>query len=196
LNAFAIWLDIELVIEEANLRDREVWAGMARRWYDKAAEKSPNVGRIQDHLAVSARPRIVQQLFYYSEALVDRLETILPYVVSPWNERIELQKDSEDERQQSRVSETLTSSGAVIVMAFAEKKGLLGHGGAILTAAGLPTHFIGYCGARSEQNPYTAELTTAAKALEFFPEAVERVTTWKDNTEALDNLTTLSVNQN
>ncbi|KAF7514335.1 hypothetical protein GJ744_000105 [Endocarpon pusillum] len=59
-----------MAIEEVDLRDREVWAGVARMWYDKAADKSPNVGRIQHHLAVLARPNIIQQLFYYTKALV------------------------------------------------------------------------------------------------------------------------------
>lgn len=59
-----------MAIEEANLRDREVWFRVARMWYNKAADSSPNVGRIQHHLAVLARPNIVQQLFYYSKALV------------------------------------------------------------------------------------------------------------------------------
>jgi hypothetical protein len=59
-----------MAIEEADLRDREVWSGVARMWYNKAADKSPNVGRIQHHLAVLARPNVVQQLFYYSKALV------------------------------------------------------------------------------------------------------------------------------
>jgi hypothetical protein len=59
-----------MAIEEADLRDREVWSGVARMWYNEAADKSPNVGRIQHHLAVLARPNIVQQLFYYSKALV------------------------------------------------------------------------------------------------------------------------------
>lgn len=59
-----------MAIEESDMRDREVWAGVARMWYDKAADKSPNVGRIQHHLAVLARPNIVQQLFYYAKALV------------------------------------------------------------------------------------------------------------------------------
>jgi hypothetical protein len=35
-----------MAIEEADLRDREVWSGVARMWYNKAADKSPNVGRI------------------------------------------------------------------------------------------------------------------------------------------------------
>ncbi|KAL2010228.1 hypothetical protein VTN00DRAFT_6035 [Thermoascus crustaceus] len=59
-----------MAVEEADMRDREVWAGVARYWYNKAADKSPDVGRIQHHLAVLARPNIVQQLFYYTKSLV------------------------------------------------------------------------------------------------------------------------------
>jgi hypothetical protein len=62
-----------MAIEEADLCDREVWSGVARMWYNKAADKSPNIGRIQHHLAVLARPNIVQQLFYYSKALVSAI---------------------------------------------------------------------------------------------------------------------------
>jgi hypothetical protein len=36
-----------MAIEEADLRDREVWSGVARMWYNKASDKSPNMGRIQ-----------------------------------------------------------------------------------------------------------------------------------------------------
>ena len=59
-----------MAIEEADLRDREIWSGVARMWYNKAADRSPKIGRIQHHLAVLARPNIVQQLYYYSKALV------------------------------------------------------------------------------------------------------------------------------
>src|SRR6266496_377770 len=59
-----------MAVEEADLRDREVWAGVARYWYNKAADKSPNVGRIQHHLAVLARPNILQQLFFYTKSLI------------------------------------------------------------------------------------------------------------------------------
>ena len=52
------------------MRDREIWSNVARTWYNKAADRSPNVGRIQHHLAVLARPNIVQQLFFYTKALV------------------------------------------------------------------------------------------------------------------------------
>ncbi|ETN36721.1 uncharacterized protein HMPREF1541_08999 [Cyphellophora europaea CBS 101466] len=59
-----------MAIVEVDLRDREIWSKIARTWYNRAADLSPDVGRIQHHLAVLARPNIVQQLFYYSKALV------------------------------------------------------------------------------------------------------------------------------
>jgi hypothetical protein len=61
--SFETWIECvgdlaryRMATEEADLRDREVWSGVARMWYNKAADKSPNVGRIQHHLAVLARP--------------------------------------------------------------------------------------------------------------------------------------------
>ena len=59
-----------MAIEDAGLRGREVWSGVARVWYNKAADKSPNVGRTQHHLAVLAWPNVMQQPFYYPKALV------------------------------------------------------------------------------------------------------------------------------
>jgi hypothetical protein len=59
-----------MAVEENDMRDREVWSGVARYWYTKAADKSPDIGRIQHHLAVLARPNTLQQLFYYSKSLV------------------------------------------------------------------------------------------------------------------------------
>ncbi|KIW27399.1 hypothetical protein, variant 1 [Cladophialophora immunda] len=59
-----------MAIEEADLRDRETWSNVARMWYQKAADRSPDTGRIQHHLAVLARPNIVCQLFHYSKALI------------------------------------------------------------------------------------------------------------------------------
>jgi Est1 DNA/RNA binding domain len=53
----------------ADPRDRETWAGVARFWYSKAADKSPSVGRLYHHLAILARPNALQQLYYYSWSL-------------------------------------------------------------------------------------------------------------------------------
>ncbi|KAJ5665566.1 DNA/RNA-binding domain E.t1.c1-type [Penicillium maclennaniae] len=59
-----------MAVEEADMRDREVWAGVSRYWYNQDADRNPDVGRIQHHLAVLARPDVLQQLFYYTKALV------------------------------------------------------------------------------------------------------------------------------
>lgn len=50
--------------------DRTIYSGIARYWYIRAADLSPDVGRVQHHLAVIARPDSLQQLFYYSKALI------------------------------------------------------------------------------------------------------------------------------
>ncbi|KAL2868203.1 uncharacterized protein BJX67DRAFT_63674 [Aspergillus lucknowensis] len=59
-----------MLVEEADFREQEVWVRIARYWYNKAADRNPDVGRIQHHLAVLGRPDIVQQLFYYTKSLV------------------------------------------------------------------------------------------------------------------------------
>lgn len=58
-----------MAIEEKDQRDREVWSGVARFWYSKAADKSPNIGRLYHHLAILARPYTLQQLSYYTRSL-------------------------------------------------------------------------------------------------------------------------------
>lgn len=59
-----------MAIEDADVRDREIWAGVARYWYRKTVDRNPNVGRIRHHLAVLARPNILRQLFFYTKSLV------------------------------------------------------------------------------------------------------------------------------
>lgn len=60
----------QMAVEEVDLQNRENWAEVARYWYRMAADKGPNVGRIQHHSAVLARPYILAQLFYYTKSLV------------------------------------------------------------------------------------------------------------------------------
>ncbi len=58
-----------MAIEDDDIRDREVWTGVARFWYSKAADKSPMTGRLYHHLAILARPNALQQLYYYAKSL-------------------------------------------------------------------------------------------------------------------------------
>lgn len=51
-----------MAIEGSDLRYRQIWTDVARMWYTMAADKSPNDGRLQHHLAVLAKPNIIQQV--------------------------------------------------------------------------------------------------------------------------------------
>ena len=58
-----------MAIEDDDIRDREVWSGVARFWYGKAADKRPTTGRLYHHLAILARPYTLQQLSLYTQSL-------------------------------------------------------------------------------------------------------------------------------
>lgn len=58
-----------MAIEDDDIRDREVWSGVARFWYSKAADKTPDVGRLYHHLAILARSYTLQQLSLYARSL-------------------------------------------------------------------------------------------------------------------------------
>ncbi|KAF3902925.1 hypothetical protein AA313_de0210132 [Arthrobotrys entomopaga] len=58
-----------MAIEEGDPRDRDVWMNVSRFWYSKGTDRQPHVGRLYHHLAILARPNILQQLFFYCKAL-------------------------------------------------------------------------------------------------------------------------------
>ena len=58
-----------MAIEDDDIRNRDVWAGVARLWYSKATDKTPYVCRLFHHLAILARPNVLQQLLYYCKSL-------------------------------------------------------------------------------------------------------------------------------
>lgn len=60
---------VRMAAEESH-RDRDAWARLSRKWYTQIAGPSPEVGRVQHHLGVLAQPDRLQQLFFYTKALV------------------------------------------------------------------------------------------------------------------------------
>jgi hypothetical protein len=58
-----------MAIEDDDIGDREVWTQVARQWYLKALDRSPQTGRLYHHLAILARPNALQQLYFYSMAV-------------------------------------------------------------------------------------------------------------------------------
>ncbi|KAI0837795.1 hypothetical protein F5Y06DRAFT_270243 [Hypoxylon sp. FL0890] len=58
-----------MAIEDDDIRERELWTSVSRRWYSKASDRAPNTGRLYHHLAILARPDPLQQLYYYTKSL-------------------------------------------------------------------------------------------------------------------------------
>lgn len=58
-----------MAVEEYDYKDRDLWAGISRYWYNQDAGQIPENGRIQHHLAVLSCPDRLQQFFHYTKAL-------------------------------------------------------------------------------------------------------------------------------
>jgi hypothetical protein len=89
------WIEIlgdlgryRMAIEVDDNLDRATWAGVARAWYSKAADRKPTVGYLNHHLAILAKPNALKQLCYYARSLTsvkpfaaarDPISTLLDY---------------------------------------------------------------------------------------------------------------------
>ncbi|RAL14239.1 uncharacterized protein BO97DRAFT_422670 [Aspergillus homomorphus CBS 101889] len=54
----------------ADMQESELWAGVAMTWYNRAADRNPDMGKFQHHLGVLARHDVTQKLFYYTKSLL------------------------------------------------------------------------------------------------------------------------------
>ena len=59
-----------MAIEDNEPKDREVWSNVAKFWYNKASDRTPDVGRLYHHLAILARPFSLEQLSLYLRSLI------------------------------------------------------------------------------------------------------------------------------
>jgi hypothetical protein len=57
-----------IAIEDEDIRDRKIWAGIVRSWYTKAADKDPTIGRLYHHLAILAQPNALHQPHFNSSS--------------------------------------------------------------------------------------------------------------------------------
>lgn len=58
-----------MAIEDHDIRERECWTRVSMRWYFKASYLAPTLGRLYHHIAILAKPNVLQQLFFYGKAL-------------------------------------------------------------------------------------------------------------------------------
>ena len=101
----------------------------------------------------------------------DKMETIQPYVVAPWEKRIPVKIDHETEMA---LETAKAIQGIRIATSSSERNGVVGMGGVIYDTLSSRTNEepITYAitlGTRMEQNPYTAELEAIAMAVRCLP---------------------------
>jgi hypothetical protein len=102
----------------------------------------------------------------------DKIEVIQPYVIAPWEERLPATIDLGTE-EAVRVAKTIR--GIRITTSSSARKGIVRMGGAIHDTLGMvtgrePITYSVTLGARTEQNPYTAELVAMAMAMKRLPQ--------------------------
>lgn len=109
-----------MAVEEFDKKDRELWAGVSRYWYNQDAAQSPENGRIQHHLAVLARPDILLQLFHYTKALIsmrafpNALDSMIQLVSPLMNINVPAQREG-------LVTSFVTTHGALFMQAPVEE---------------------------------------------------------------------------
>ncbi len=58
-----------MAIEDDEPKDCDIWTGVARFWYRKAADRITVIGYLHHHLAILARPYTLEQLSLYIQSL-------------------------------------------------------------------------------------------------------------------------------
>ena len=105
-----------MAIEKADMRDRELWSNVAGTRYNKAANRLPDTGRIQHHLAVLARPHLASRLFYYSNALisVNPIPNARDSIMLLFNPLLEIQKGDQNSGDDSTIHEYGRSDNSML----------------------------------------------------------------------------------
>jgi hypothetical protein len=144
-----------------DIRDRDTWSGIARFWYGKAANKSPNVGRLYHHSAILARPHTIQQLSLYTHSLtcIMPFESARGSLVNFFNSI---------ESKQDPIRHKFSST-------FVKAHGLLFTGGSIhdfrqyvdILLDGMLQRYIGRAGPRFKEVGVSAMMVNAAALFEY-----------------------------
>jgi hypothetical protein len=115
------------------------------------------------HTAVFLKFTLPLQKIAQSHQSVDRMEVIEPYAVTPRGERISIVIDPDRKRAVEAANDM---PGVRIATSASTRNGIVGLGLAVHDTMGnvldgAPASFMAAVGPRTEQNPYTAELTEA-----------------------------------
>jgi hypothetical protein len=152
---------------EAGVRTiRERWRDKATRMWTNLQSRPGNevllrAGRMTTQRFISPMQRMAAE---QGEAPEDRMETIRPYALPPWGERLKVVGKEAREMEKGREGK----EGEVwIATSSSARRGRVGIGKAIAWGEEGQTMTVQEClvGSEDEQNPYTAELVAIAQAL-------------------------------
>ncbi|RYN85679.1 hypothetical protein AA0119_g13223, partial [Alternaria tenuissima] len=142
------------------------WKRAVKLWTDIHALPETNPLRRNTSRMRKFRRQYRSPLFQVAEALKDidmeRMETIRPGVLAPWEKRVQTVVEN--------AAQGLEANWAVrIAVSSSARNGVVGMGGAISIQNIEKRSFSVTLGKREEQNPYAAELAAMAEALSRLP---------------------------
>ncbi|KAL9572067.1 hypothetical protein ACKAV7_003784 [Fusarium commune] len=110
------------------------------------------------------------------------MEVIQPFTLAPWEARLQVTLNSQEEKEENKIKELAEAGWAVrIATSSSARNDLVGMGGAVripisvARAGKISETFSVTLGMREEHNPYTAELAAIAHGLNYLPEMKYRV---------------------
>jgi hypothetical protein len=153
---------------------------VSERWAEKATKLWVNIRTLPETNPISKLNTRVLRRFTsplqkiahaHQNMPTDKMEVIQPYVIAPWEERILATIDLGTE-ETTNIANTIC--GIRIATSSSTRKSIVGMGGTIHDTLGIvtgrePIAYSVTLGARTEQNPYTAELAAIAMAMKRLP---------------------------
>ncbi|RFU26440.1 hypothetical protein B7463_g9880, partial [Scytalidium lignicola] len=150
----------------SNIHDRHIKKAVSLWVYLHTLPRTNPLSRISTAVCIRFTSPLQRIAQICEDVLVDKMETIQPYIVTPWESRIASITDPEEAKAIIK-----HSSGVVIVTSSSVKNEIVGMGSITYTTNQHtlnqePTSLLVTLGLLTEQNPYTAELTAIAKSME------------------------------
>ncbi|RYC77763.1 hypothetical protein BFJ63_vAg19363, partial [Fusarium oxysporum f. sp. narcissi] len=161
------------------------WRRASKLWVD--IHTLPGTNPVRNLLRrIKAFRRFISPLRHIADACKelprDAMETIQPFALAPWEERMQATLGGQEGEEDDKIKELAKAGLAVrIATSSSARNDLVGMGGTVripisLARAGkIIEAFSVTLGTTEEHNPYTAELAAIARGLKYLPEMKYRV---------------------
>lgn len=157
-----------MAIEDDEPRDREVWSNVAKFWYKKASDKTPNVGRLYHHLAILARPYTLEQLSLYTRSLtcVNPFESAKGSIMTLFNPVL-YNKDTAQRRPSSFETAFIRAHAILFTSRLTDSPDLLDATINELEQDDLLDRYVSRAGARFKETGAYAAISNIAALFEY-----------------------------